>query len=336
MGKTVVFDKNGLDAFLKAIRRGEPVLVSTHIHPDPDAIGSALAMREMLLALDADPHVILQDPVPHRCKFLPGSEEVLAPSSAPRKSYAAAVIVDAGGLSRIGDVEALLAPGAFIVNIDHHLSNDRFGAVNFVDLESAATAEVLFLLCREVNVRITTSMANNLLAGLLTDTGRFRYSNTTGRSLRMAAELADAGAEITAVTDAMYFDVAAEDIPALSRVYSTLEFFGNGRISTLFARLDSLVEDPDTVVDLAASIRGVRVAALLSETPEGIKIRVSLRSRSAVNVAQVAESFGGGGHAKAAGFRMTGNLVGVRDTLVKALLAILDSEKVEDVQRAPA
>jgi phosphoesterase RecJ-like protein len=325
MQANVIFDPQDIQSFLGIVRAGRPVLVSAHIHPDPDAIGSALAMSDMLRQMGADPHVILQDPVPHRCGFLPGAGQIRQVNDVADARFTAAVILDAGNFERIGDVAALLAPDAAIVNIDHHFSNDRFGKVNVVDLQSAATAEVLFQLCRELKLQISAGLAGNLFAGILTDTGRFRYSNTTGQTLRIAAELADAGADIPGITNAMYFDVAAQDVPALSRIYSTLEFFGDGRISTLFARLDSLVEDPDTVVDLAASIRGVQVAALLSETPEGIKIRVSLRSRSNVNVARIAESLGGGGHAKAAGFRMKGDLLSVRAHLIPLLLDALDT-----------
>jgi bifunctional oligoribonuclease and PAP phosphatase NrnA len=312
-------------ADLEALRRvlAGPVLVSTHIHPDPDAIGSVLAAREMLLRLGAEPVVVLQDPVPARCRFLPGADHIISlPRAGFDRKFAAALILDAGNRSRVGDAEAHLAPGAVIVNVDHHLSNDRFGALNLVDSECAATCEMLFLLCGELGVPVTPSLANNLFAGLLTDTGRFRYSNTTARALTIAAALAEAGAEITRITNNLYFDVAASDVLSMSAIYSTLELFADGRLSTMFVRLEHLVEDPDSVVDLGLSVRGVVAAALLSETLEG-KIRVSLRARHTVNVAAIAERFGGGGHEKAAGFRMKGTLESVRATLLPVLEAAL-------------
>lgn len=232
------------------------------------------------------------------------------------------MIVDAGGLERIGDVQSLIADDAVIFNVDHHLSNDRFGTVNFVDLESSATGELLFLLCREMGIAISPTLANNLYAGLLTDTGRFRHANTTSRVFRIAAELVDAGADVTPITNAMYFNIPAVDVLSVGAIYSTLELFEEGRISTMFARLEHLVEDPDSVVEIALSIRGVSTAALLMETTEG-KIRVSLRSRHNVNVAAIAESFGGGGHAKAAGFRMKGTLESVRERLLPVLQAAI-------------
>jgi phosphoesterase RecJ-like protein len=319
----VIFAQADLDA-LKRTLSGSRVLISTHIHPDPDAIGSALAMREIALQLGADPQVILGDEVPARLTMLPGAETALHyPATPVAARFRAGVIVDAGSLSRIGEVEMLIAPDAVIINLDHHLSNDQFGAINFVSQDCAATAEMLFLLCRELGLTITQSLADNLYAGLLTDTGRFRYSNTSSRALRMAADLADAGARIFRITDAMYYDLALQDVRSMAAIYSTLEFFGDNRISTLFARLDHLVEDPDVVVDTALSIRGVEIAVLMSETWEG-KIRVSLRSKSKVNVAAIAEGFGGGGHERAAGFRMRGTLESVRERLLPVLLSALD------------
>lgn len=295
------------------------MLVSTHIHPDPDAIGSVLAASEILASMGAHPVVVLHDDVPIRCRILPGSETVVHfPKHAAGSVYDTAVIVDAGGLSRIGDVQSLLSQDAVIFNIDHHLSNDRFGRVNWVDLESSATAELIFLLCGALGMSVTPSLAANLLAGILTDTGRFRYTNTTPRVFRIAADLVEAGADVTGITNGMYFDIPAVDVLSMGAIYSTLELFENGQISTMFVRLEHLVEDPDSVVDLALSIRGVHVAALLSETTEG-KVRVSLRSRRDVNVAAIAESLGGGGHEKAAGFRMKGNLESVRERLLPIL-----------------
>lgn len=317
----MTFGESDLDLLRRTAAGGTRFLISTHIHPDPDAIGSVLAARELLQRLGADPVVVLHDEVPARCRILPGADQIVLHSGGSvRELFHAAMVLDAGSLSRIGDVESLIAPGAIIFNVDHHLSNNRFGTVNLVDLESSATAELLYLLCREASVPLTPSLADNLFAGLLTDTGRFRHRSTTPRVFQIASELAAAGADVTRITNGMYFDVAAVDVLSMGAIYSTLELFEDGQISTMFARLDHLVEDADSVVDVALSIRGVHVAALFSETLEG-KIRVSLRSRLHVNVAAIAETFGGGGHEKAAGFRTTGTLESVRERLVPVLQA---------------
>ncbi|MFZ5432724.1 MAG: DHH family phosphoesterase [Calditrichota bacterium] len=320
----MTFPPADLDIFKNVVGDGASVLVSTHIHPDPDAIGSALAAAEIVKRLGGVPTIVLEDKVPERCRFLPGAETIISyPASPVTQRFDVAVIVDAGGLSRIGQVEELLAVNARLINIDHHLSNDRFGSINFVSLDCAATAELLYLLCRELDLVIDPEIAANLFAGLLTDTGRFRYSNTTTRTLHIASELAAAGADVTRITNGLYFDIPEADIRSMSVIYSTLELFAGGQISTMFVKREQLVEDPDTIVDLALSVRGVRTAALLSETFEE-KIRVSLRSRDTVNVARIAEKFGGGGHERAAGFRMKGTLESVRERLLPELMAALN------------
>jgi bifunctional oligoribonuclease and PAP phosphatase NrnA len=322
----VTIDQSALEILRTAVA-GRQVLISTHVHPDPDAIGSALAGRELLLQLGSQPTIVLEGDVPRRCRILPGADHILTLSPAMSvEKFLVAVIVDSGSLSRIGDVESLLQSGAVIANIDHHVSNDQFGAVNFVCPDCCATGEVLFRIARGLSLNVTPDLANNLYAGMLTDTGRFRYSNTTPDVLRIAAELAEAGADVNRITNGLYFDITPHDVLSTGAIYSTLEFFADGAISTMFVRLQNIVEDPDTIVDLGVSIRGVQVSALFSETTEG-KIRVSLRSRSGVNVALIAQGLGGGGHEQAAGFRMKGTLESVRDRLLPVLIDAIEARK---------
>jgi phosphoesterase RecJ-like protein len=239
-----------------------------------------------------------------------------------------AFIVDCGSLSRIGDVAQLLDEPRTIINVDHHVSNDNFGSTNIVDAHASAACEILYRACKYLEIHITPALATNLYAGILTDTGRFRYSSTTPGCLEAAADLARAGADVTRITNSLYFDLPEKDLRSMSRIYATLELFEDGKISTLFCRADNLVEDPDSIVDLALSIRGVEVAALMSEAGE--KIRISLRSKHYVNVARIAESLGGGGHERAAGFRMQGTLESVRTRVLPILAAEVTQTQVPD------
>jgi bifunctional oligoribonuclease and PAP phosphatase NrnA len=315
----VTFRQEDLE-FLRRTVAGVRVLISTHVHPDPDAIGSVLAARDLLLQMGAQPQVILADPFPPRMQWLPGADSIVTlPSGDNGAPFSVAFIVDAANQSRIGDVEKLLLPGATVINCDHHISNDHFGALSFVDVAYAATAELLYDLCLALGLTLTVDIAANLYAGLLTDTGRFRYSNTSARALEVAAALVRAGANITEITNRLYYDISVQDVHSVGTIFSTLALYGDGKISMMFVRRENTVEDPDTVVDTGLSIRGVEISALLTEAPES-KIRVSLRSRSFVNVSSIAERFGGGGHEKAAGFRMHGDLESVRQRILPALL----------------
>jgi phosphoesterase RecJ-like protein len=251
---------------------------------------------------------------------MPGAELIRKPAEfAADEKFDRVIVVDSGSLSRIGAVESLLAQDAVIVNIDHHRSNDQFGKINIVHPRCAACGELLYFLFRELGVDITPTMAMNLFSGILTDTGRFRHSNTTSVSLHVAAELAAHGADVSRITEQLYYGIPADDVRRMGLILSSVELHGSGRISTMLVPLENAVEDPDNIADLARAIRGVEVAALFSEMADG-KIRVSLRSNATVNVAEIATKFGGGGHERAAGFRVSGTLRGVRDRVLPTLL----------------
>ncbi|MBU1919637.1 bifunctional oligoribonuclease/PAP phosphatase NrnA [bacterium] len=320
------FVSRDLDKLKTLLSSDDQVLVTTHIRPDPDAIGSVLAIREMVKQLGSVAHAILEDECPPRCGFLPGADEILTLSETKNtQRYKAVVIVDAGDRGRVGDVERLISTSAEIVNIDHHSSNEHFGTLNFVYPDTAACGELLYFLIKALSIELTQTLATNLYAGLVTDTGRFRHTNTTSRSLQVGAALIDAGADAAAITDHLYYDIAAQDIRSIGIILGSLELHGRGEVSTMLVKLDQSIEDPDHVVDFARAINGVEVAALLSEMKDG-KIRVSMRSKARVDVSKIAESFGGGGHVRAAGFRMIGTLTEVRDKIVPVLLkAVKDS-----------
>ena len=316
----MTFGISELKSFTSALQDKPAILISTHIHPDADAIGSVLAIREILLQFGTEPHIILEEGCPKRYQFLPGSEFIedyrLVSNTQP---FSKAVIVDSGSFDRIGNVQSLCVKDPWIVNLDHHISNSGFGSINWVDTNCSATSELIFELNAALNLSPTASLANNLYAGILTDTGRFRYPCTTSKTLKIASELMTHGADVFEITDKLYYSIPAKDVRSMGEIFSSLELHGNGLVSILLVREEDVVGDPDTIVDIAVSINGVEVAAMLSETNEG-KIRVSLRSKHYVNVSDIATGFGGGGHARAAGFRMRGTLQSVRERIIPKLV----------------
>ncbi|MCB1059542.1 MAG: bifunctional oligoribonuclease/PAP phosphatase NrnA [Calditrichaeota bacterium] len=314
-------------AALRPFLESPRVLISAHVRPDPDAIGSVLALREAVLQCGGTPVCVMEDECPTRCTMLFGASEIVTLSgTAGLKPFDDVIVVDSGNRERIGDVESLVSKSARIANLDHHISNTKFGHVNLVDTDASASGELLFDLFEELKVSLTATMATNLLAGILTDTGRFRHSNTTPKTLRVAANLVEAGAKISELTEQLYYSIPAKDVRSTAQILSTLELHAEGRISTMFVPLDYVVEDPDNLVDLGRAIDGVEVAVLFSEMDDG-RIRVSLRSKSIVNVSAIAESFGGGGHERAAGFRMYGTLRSVQARLLPSLMHALDQAK---------
>lgn len=314
-------------AQLRSFFESPRVLISSHVRPDPDAVGSVLALREAVLQCGGTPICVLEDECPTRCKTMFGANSIqMMREVADLTQFEDVIVVDSGNRERIGEVEKLISKSARIANLDHHISNSRFGDLILVDIDAAASGELLYELFVAMNLKITASMATSMLAGLLTDTGRFRHSNTSPTSLRVAANLVEAGASISRLTEQLYFSVPVHDVRSTAQILSTLELHANGRISTMFVTHDYVVEDPDNLVDLGRAIEGVEVAVLFSEMKDE-RIRVSLRSKSKVNVSAIAEAFGGGGHERAAGFRMYGTLRSVQARLLPSLIGALESNQ---------
>ena len=301
-----------------------PLLLTTHVHPDGDAVSSLLAFDFLCRRLEREVFPVIESPVPERLRFLPGAERIVClDGQLPQRKFDAVVILDAGGRNRIGNVEECIAQPAKIVNIDHHISNNQFGEINLVHLEASATSQIVFDIFIDFGLTPTPEEATCIYAGILTDTGRFRFSNTTSRVFEITARLIDMGADPTYITDRIYYELPLEDIHAMRRALTTLEMHGDGRICVLVLSEENQLKDSDSIVDLALSIQGVEVALLFCEMEDG-RIRVSLRSKSRVNVSELAARFGGGGHFKAAGLRMRGTLQSARDRLLPVALEAVD------------
>ncbi|MBK8130477.1 MAG: bifunctional oligoribonuclease/PAP phosphatase NrnA [bacterium] len=319
------------DALLRELRSflcSPRVLISSHMRPDPDAIGSVLALREAVIQCGGRPTCMLEDACPPRCHILTGSAEIqVARETQLRERFNDVIVVDSGNRDRIGEVDDHIAPNARIANIDHHISNTKFGSLNIVDTDAAASGELLFGLFTALDLPISQTMATNLLAGILTDTGRFRHANASPASLRVAAALVESGASLSELTERLYYSIPAHDVRSTAQILATLELHADGQISTMFVTREYVVEDPDNLVDLGRAIEGVEVAVLFSEMKDD-RIRVSLRSKSRVNVSAIAESFGGGGHERAAGFRMYGTLRSVQARLLPSLFGAVERNPV--------
>ncbi len=313
--------------------RHSPILLTTHVHPDGDAVSSLLAFGFLCRRLGRDAVMYMADPIPDRFRFLPraGDVVVVGAGSLPRK-YEGAVILDVGSRDRIGKVEDFLAPSVEIVNIDHHISNDQFGNINLLHLDASATSQIIYDIFCDFGFTPTPSEATCIYTGILSDTGRFRFSNTTSRALEVASCLVNLGANPAYLADRIYYEVPLEAVQAMGKALTTLEMFGDGQVCTLFLSGDDEVQDSDALVDLALSIQGVEVALLFCEMDDG-RVRISLRSKNRVNVSELAEHFGGGGHFKAAGVRMRGTLQSARDRL---LPMVLDAVEIPQLGVTPA
>jgi bifunctional oligoribonuclease and PAP phosphatase NrnA len=300
------------DEVLRELRSAPALILVTHENPDGDALGSLVAMQEILTALGKDSVMFIdshQFPLPHEYRFLPLPNLVSEPpADIERRTI---VFLDCGNLER-NPAEAFQRPGARILNIDHHHDNTRFGTVNLVAPEASCTAEIAWDLMRGLGVEPTVAIAEALYVGLITDTGRFMYENTTARAHIMAAELIDAGVDVHEMYRRIYEGVPYGKLALLARGLANVKRYDDGRITVTmldardFAESGAEESYSEGVVDYLRAVQGTAVAALVRDRigdHDAALRKVSLRATDErVDVSRIARAQGGGGHRQAAGF----------------------------------
>jgi phosphoesterase RecJ-like protein len=316
--------EGGFDGFEPFINARREFLITAHVDPDGDAVGSCLGLKLALNQLGKSADVVLESPLPATLLFLPESGSIRRPEQI-RTRYDAAFVLDSSSLDRAGNVaERCLNPGAKVAVIDHHWGNEGFGDIRLVNPESSATAELVYDLIELLRVPISPEIAECLYTGILSDTGGFRFANTSSRTLRVAAKLVERGANAPRVAEALYATKTAPSLRILGLALASLETRSDGRIGAMtisrdmFETAGATPEDADGIVQYAKSLVGARVGLLVQEVAPN-EIRASLRSDGTVDVNAVASRFGGGGHRNAAGLRVRGALEQVRSDLFQAL-----------------
>ena len=281
--------------------------ITSHIRPDGDSLGSSLGLFWLLRALDKEVEVIMRDAVPHAYEKLPGAEMVRVTPRVDRQ-YDAVFVIECSDITRPGlvDLEKQL-----VVNIDHHSTTALFGDINWIDSTASAVGEMIYNLCKALGVRVTREIAECVYTALITDTGSFHYSNTSERTFKVASELVRAGVKPAKVSQNVFANYPWSKIELMSGVLSTVRRDGSGRVAWLVQtqeaqeRANATDEDGDGFVNYPMSCGDVEACAFFKETAPGV-YRVSLRSKCDVNVARIAERFGGGGHRNAAGCTFKG------------------------------
>ncbi len=298
------------------LARHERFLLTTHVNPDGDAIGSEVAFARMLRALGKQVRVLNDSPTPHVFAWL-GLEapvEIYTEELAETRfaEAGALVVLDTGNKQRIGRLANHLDRHAIaIAVVDHHVTHDGFGQVNVIEPACAATAVLVYELVREAELALDPVAADALYVGLATDTGFFRYSNTDARALRMAADLVELGVDAAEVSARVHQSAPPGRLRFFGEALAALEMRRAGQLVVIevgpeqFQRHGLVGADTEGLVDMPRIIEGVEAVALFSEVEPG-KVKVSLRSTGRVNVDGVCSRLGGGGHAHAAGVQMRG------------------------------
>jgi phosphoesterase RecJ-like protein len=303
---------------LQEIQQRRRFLVTSHARPDGDAIGSTLALAQILRKMGKSAEIVLGDPVPLLYHPLPGSEAIVR-STQVNGDYDAVIILECDSVqrTRLHGLE-----NQFLINIDHHASSRPFANINWIDPSAVATAELIFRLAQAAQVKITPEIATCLYTAVLTDTGAFCYAPTNACTFELAKFLVEHGADPGKIAQSVYFSSPMSKMCLLGAALSRLE--RDGEIAWMsvtrhdMERFGALDEDCEGLVNYALSISGIEVAIFFREVAQE-RIRVSIRSKGAVNVADIAQKFGGGGHECAGGFSTEGPV----EESVKRVLAEL-------------
>lgn len=298
------------DEVVKLIRSRQSFLVTTHVNPDGDGLGAESALYLALKKLGKKVRVVNHDPLPQRFTYLPFTAAYETSDKLP--PHEVCFVVDAGNFGRIRE-GVRREEFATLVNIDHHYSNDGYGDYNLVFPEASATGEVVYRLLQALKVKVDKGIAESIYTSIVTDTGRFRYSNTTPQVLRLAADLAEAGADISHVSEHIFGDISKEAMELTRLALATVKATDGGAIASMvltqsdFLKSGASDDDTENLINLVRNLDTVKIAIFLKERADG-QIKLSLRSKNGVNVAQIAGKFKGGGHAYAAGATLAGPL----------------------------
>lgn len=296
-----------LKTFCTALKRHKRFLLACHVAPEGDAIGSLLAMESLLRRLGKQTCVVNEDLFPERLPCL-SAKRWRQPAQIKNKAgyFDALVTTDCPTLERIGKVSSLIGPETVIFNIDHHISNNRFGHYNYVRPRAAASGEVVFEIFKHMKVKLTRTEAKNLYVAISTDTGSFKYSTTTVNSHLVTAELISSGIDIEKINDQIYSSYSLNKMQLYSRLLGRVTTTSCGRVAWVALHLSDLkaagatYEDTEGFIDFLRYMREVHISFFISEMAPGV-VKVSFRAKGPYDVNRIATDFGGGGHRKASG-----------------------------------
>ena len=307
-----------MKAVIDAIRKNKKFVITAHVNLEGDSLGSQLAMKELLTGMGKEALILDDDRVPDHYKFLPKADEVSNDLNID-KDFDAAIVLDCPTLKRTGKVGKIIKDKAMLViNIDHHISNEKFGDINWVDPHASSAGEMVYRLYKESGVKMTKEVALSLYIAILTDTGSFNYDNTSSVTHEIAGELLGYGLDPALVSESVYERRSIEDIRLLALVLDTLKVNKDGTIGYMEVTKEMLektgadIAKSEGLINYARSIDKVKVAVLFKEDPkEKNRINISFRSKGngeTIDVNKIASLFGGGGHTKASGCIITGSL----------------------------
>jgi phosphoesterase RecJ-like protein len=315
----------------KIFRDHQSFVLISHVRPDGDAIGSQLALGYALLAAGKNVRMINEDGLPENLAFMAGSERIETPPTEPL-DVEVAIALDTATKPRLGDHALHAASKAKIwLNIDHHVSNPKYGDYNLIDSTSPATGQILYDLIIALDLPLPAESRDAIYVAVSTDTGSFQYPSTTAKTYDLAADLIRRGLDVGKINSQTYDNHPYRRVELMRALLNTLERSDDGLVAHWEMRDQTRIDlaltpdDSEGLIDIIRAIRGVRLAVFFEELPDG-KIRVSMRSKDrSLNVSEIALEFGGGGHALAAGIRMPGPLEEAKTLVLDAIRRRIDA-----------
>lgn len=300
----------------KALKTHQTFLLAAHVRPEGDSIGSLIAVQYLLRKLGKESWIVSPDPFPKRLDLMPQNgwrtlEELKRIAHVPR--FDACVVVDCPNLHRMGRLKRWIGPETVLINIDHHVSNIKFGHYNLVNDRAAACGEIIYDLYKALRVPITKEAALPIYVSISTDTGSFRYSNTTAKTHRIAAELIQAGLDSESVNEQLYERSSCRRVSLLADILRKIKLALGGRVAwtvitaDMMKKCNTVFEDTEGFVDYLRSVDSADIAFIMIETGK-TKYQVSFRAKGRNDVNRIAEALGGGGHRKSAGCTLEGTL----------------------------
>jgi len=323
---------------INQIKTSNNFLITSHVNPEADALGSELAFYKLIKALGKNAVIINEDPVSLSYEFLPLSGLIKKYKDNIRNlKFDCFVALDCSDLKRTGEVYKLNTAQKPVINIDHHISNVKFGNINWVDTHSSSASEMVYELYKKMGVALDKETALLIYAGILTDTGSFRYSNTSPRTHRVVAELLEYGLDVVETYKSAFGNLPFRDMQLIAKLLNGIKRQNQSRVvwfeisGSLLKKYKNLYADlTDYLMNFARAIKGVEVAVIFKENL-GVKneVRVNFRSQGKIDVNNIAQSFGGGGHKSASGATLHGTLSEVRNKVLRKINSVLKEIPIE-------
>ncbi|TCO79898.1 DHH family phosphoesterase [Marinisporobacter balticus] len=315
-------NKTDMEVVGNLFHKAHNILILPHILPDGDTIGSSIALYLALEKIGKHPHIFLKETVPDNIKFL--SNGNIYNRVDKYFQFDLVVSIDCSDIGRLGDRESYIDKAKCSLNIDHHVTNTYFADYNLVDPKAAATGEIIYFLINSLGISITKDMATCLYTAISTDTGSFKYDNTTHQTHSIAAILLEKNIDLNFITTEIYQNKPIYKVKLLIEVLNTLEFYCENKVVILcimkehIEKTGAKLEDTEGFIEYARDIDGVEVGVLLKEMDQG-QIKVGFRAKYDVDVSKIAKVFDGGGHKKASGCTIHDSIENAKRIIINSI-----------------